>query len=65
MDFHKLDRPFEDMIDLKWVIENSFRFPLTRYGLKEISDFLEKGSNGLQIIPDGTLNIVELKIEIE
>ena len=40
MDFHKLDRPFEDMIDLKWVIENSFRFPLTRYGLKEISDFL-------------------------
>ena len=32
---------------------------------KEISDFLEEGSNGLQIIPDGTLNIVELKIEIE
>lgn len=32
---------------------------------KEISDFLEEGSNGLQIIPDGTLNIVELKIEVE
>jgi len=32
---------------------------------KEISDFLEEGSNGLQIIPDGILNIVELKIEIE
>jgi hypothetical protein len=32
---------------------------------KEISDFLEEGSNGLQIIPDGTLNIVELKIKVE